>query len=306
LPSISTSLHVSGASLAWVVNAYVLTLAGLLLVGGRLADQLGRRRVFLAGLGIFGIASLGCGLATASAVLVAARAVQGIGAALAAPSALALIADIFPAGRERTRVLGVWALIGATGGAFGVLIGGVLTSLLGWRWIFEVNLPLCAAAIALTRRSISADPPSTRQLEIGALRREITAVVLVTIGLTMLILAVMTGPQSGWSSPGTLVTLSASALALVMFAMVERSSSRPLLPVGLLADRVTGSMTVVTVLAAGAGFGMLFLLSLYMRPFRFSGALLKRPQRSAIQFVHTGQRQLVDDADRLRYLVRRQ
>jgi MFS family permease len=108
LPSISTSLHVSGASLAWVVNAYVLTLAGLLLVGGRLADQLGRRRVFLAGLGIFGIASLGCGLATASAVLVAARAVQGIGAALAAPSALALIADIFPAGRERTRVLGVW------------------------------------------------------------------------------------------------------------------------------------------------------------------------------------------------------
>jgi MFS family permease len=159
----------------------------------------------------------------------------------------------------------VWALIGATGGAFGVLLGGVITSSLGWRWIFDINVPLCAAAIALARRSIDPQPAATsRRLASGALRREITAVVLVTSGLTLLILAVMTAPEYGWSSARTVLTLSGSVLALALFAAGERRSRHPLLPVGLLTDRVTGSMTIVTALATGAGFGMLFLLSLYM------------------------------------------
>ena len=182
LPRIAAGLGFSAVGVTWVIHAYALTFGGLLLLGGKAADRFGRKRVLLLGLGVFGLASLAGGLAQEPGHLVAARAAQGIGAAALAPAALALLTATFPAGRARVRAFGVWSAMNAAGGAFGVLVGGLLTQYAGWRWVMFVNLPIAVGALALAWRGVPADPPPVRR---G--RLDVLGAVLATAGMTLLV-----------------------------------------------------------------------------------------------------------------------
>src|SRR3954454_14290880 len=186
LPQIAAGLGFSALDLTWVINAYALTFGGLLLLGGKAADRYGRKRVLVLGLAVFGLASLAGGFARGPSQLVAARPVQGIGAAALAPAALALLTATFPAGRPRIRAFGVWSATNAAGGAFGVLIGGLLTQYAGWRWVMFVNVPMAAAALAMAWRGVGADPPPARR---G--RPDVLGAVLATAGMTLLVFGVV-------------------------------------------------------------------------------------------------------------------
>src|SRR3954447_14326475 len=226
LPSIGSALHLDEQSLPWVVNAYVLVFGGFLLLGGRAADLLGRRRVFMAGLVLFGAASLVGGLATSEGTLIAARAVQGLGAALLSPAALSIITTTFPEGPERNKALGVWGAVAGAGGAAGVLLGGVLTDSLGWEWVFFVNTPVTLAAAAAARALLVESRSETARRHFDTL-----GAVTVTAALSLLVYTMVRTDVNGWGSATTIGLFALSALLSSVFVVLERGTPPPLLPV---------------------------------------------------------------------------
>ena len=260
LPTIQVDLGFSQKNLQWVVSAYALTFGGLLLLGGRTADLLGRRRLFVAGLGAFTAASLLAGLAWSEEVLIAARALQGIGAAVMTPAALSILMTTFREGAERNTALGVWGAVGASGGTVGVLLGGILTDTIGWEWIFFLNVPVglavMAAAPVLLRES-RADMEHRRFDLAGALS--------VTAGIALLVYALVEAESAGWASAQTLGLIGASAALLAAFVLVERRSRAPIMPFGIFRIRAVTGSNVAGLALGGAVFGMIFILTLYMQ-----------------------------------------
>jgi len=260
LPTIGEALDFSESNLPWVVNAYVLTFGGFLLLGGRLADLLGRRRVFMVGLVVFALASLAGGLATDSAQLIAARAVQGLGAAILSPAALSIVATTFRDGAERNKALGIWGAVAGSGGAAGVLLGGVLTEGLGWEWVLWVNVPIGIAAAAIAPSLIA----ETRAE--GEIRHfDVAGAVTITAGLSALVFALVDANQVGWGSTQTILTLVGSALLLGAFVVIERRSRAPLVPFSIFRIRTITGANVVGILVGASLFSMFFFISLYMQ-----------------------------------------
>ena len=261
LPRIAAGLGFSAVGVTWVIDAYALTFGGLLLLGGKAADRFGRKRVLLLGLGVFGFASLAGGLAQQPSGLVAARAVQGIGAATLAPAALALLTATFPAGRARVRAFGVWSAMNAAGGAFGVLIGGLLTEYAGWRWVMFVNVPMAAGALALAWRALPAERPPARS---G--RLDVLGAVLGTAGMTLLVFGVVRTDQYAWTSAVTVTTVAVAAALLVSFIYVERAIARePLIRLGLLANRSVAGANAYNLLVGAAMAASFYFMSLYLQ-----------------------------------------
>src|SRR5438128_9927814 len=260
LPTIGRALHFSESSLPWVVNAYVLTFGGFLLLGGRVADLIGRRRVFMAGVVLFAMASLLGGLATNSGQLIAARAAQGVGAALLSPAALSIVTTTFRDGAERNRALGVWGAVAGSGGAAGVLLGGALTQGPGWEWVFWVNVPigLIAAAIAPSLIAESRSESETRHFDFAG-------AVSVTGGLSLLVYALVDANGAGWGSAQTILLLGLSAALLGAFAVIERRSRAPLVPFSIFGLRTVTGANVVGLLTGASLFSMFFFISLYMQ-----------------------------------------
>jgi EmrB/QacA subfamily drug resistance transporter len=260
LPTIGEALKFSEGNLPWVVNAYVLTFGGFLLLGGRLADLLGRRRIFMAGLVLFALASLAGGLASDSGQLIAARAVQGLGAAILSPAALSIVATTFKDGAERNKALGIWGAVAGSGGAAGVLLGGVLTEGLGWEWVLWVNVPIGIAAAAITPALIA----ETR--EEGEVRHfDVAGAVTITLGLSALVFALLDAESAGWGSAQTIGTLVAAAILLAAFVVIERRSRAPLVPFSIFRIRTITGANVVGLLVGASLFSMFFFISLYMQ-----------------------------------------
>jgi EmrB/QacA subfamily drug resistance transporter len=259
LPSIREDLGFSEESLAWVVTAYLLTFGGFLLLGGRLGDLLGHRRMFLTGIGLFTVASVACGLAGSQAMLVAARAVQGIGGAIVSAVALSLIITLFTEPAERAKAMGVFGFVASGGGSIGVLLGGVLTDTLDWHWIFLVNVPVGIAVFALTLVLL----PASRGQAGG--RLDIAGAATVTAASMVAVYAIVNGNEVGWATPRTLGLLALAATLLGVFAAIESRASTPLVPLGLFRLRNLAISNVVGVLWAAAMFAWFFLSALYLQ-----------------------------------------
>jgi EmrB/QacA subfamily drug resistance transporter len=259
LPSIGTDLDFSQGDLSWVVNAYTLFFGGFLLLGGRMADLIGRRRMFTYGLILFAIASLAGGFASSPGMLIAARAVQGLGAALLSPAALSLVTVMFTEGSERNKAMGVWGAVAGSGGAAGVLLGGILTEYAGWEWVLWVNVPIgIAAAIAAPRLLPESHSGGSRHFDIAG-------AVSVTAGLSLLVYTLIDATDAGWLSGQTL-GLGAAALALIgVFIVVELRSKAPIVPFAFFRNRTISGINVVALLIAMALFSMFFFISLYMQ-----------------------------------------
>jgi EmrB/QacA subfamily drug resistance transporter len=260
LPTIGKALDFSESNLPWVVNAYVLTFGGFLLLGGRMADLLGRRRIFMAGLILFALASLFGGLATNSGQLIAARAVQGLGAAILSPAALSIVATTFRDGAERNKALGVWGAVAGSGGAAGVLLGGVLTDGLGWEWVLWVNVPIGIAAAAIAPSLIA----ETR--DEGEIRHfDAAGAVTITAGLSLLVYALVDANSAGWGSTKTIGLLAVSVALLAAFVAIERRSRAPLVPFSIFRLRTITGANVVGILVGASLFSMFYFISLYMQ-----------------------------------------
>src|SRR5688572_1122492 len=259
LPSIGRDLNFSQGDLSWVVNAYTLVFGGFLLLGGRAADLLGRRRVFMTGLLVFAAASLAGGLATTDIQLIVARAVQGLGAAILSPAALSLVTTMFAEGAERNRALGIWGAVAGSGGAAGVLLGGILTDRLGWEWVLWVNVPIGLAAAAIAPSLIA----ETRDEEEGR-TFDVAGAVTITAGLSALVFALVDANEVGWGSTQTILTLAVSALLLAAFVVVELRSRAPLVPFSIFRVRTITGANVVGLLTGASLFSMFFFISLYM------------------------------------------
>jgi EmrB/QacA subfamily drug resistance transporter len=260
LPSIGVALHFSRDDLSWVVNAYTLTFGGFLLLGGRLADLLGRRRMFIVGLVVFSLASLAGGLAQSEAWLIIARAVQGLGAAIVSPAALSIITTTFAEGHERNRALGIWGAVAGAGGAAGVLLGGILTSGLSWRWVLFVNVPIGLIAAGLAPRLLLES-----RSEDGTEGFDIPGAVTVTAGLALLVYAVVDAVNVGWGSTGTLLRLAGAALLLAAFVVIELRQRHPLLPFSIFRLRTLRGADIVGLLVGMSLFSMFFFISLYLQ-----------------------------------------
>src|SRR5438552_4595590 len=216
IPSIQKDLHINESTVQWLLTAYAITFGGFLLLGGRMADLLGRRRIFVAGLILFTLASLTCGLATSAGVLIAARAVQGLGAAIISPAALSIVSTTFTEGAERNKALGIWGALGGSGAAAGVLFGGILTKYLGWEWIFFVNVPVGALVFGLTYPFV----PESRA-DLGHRRFDAAGAITITSGLALPVYAISKAPDVGWGSARTILLLIASAAVLAGFLAIE-------------------------------------------------------------------------------------
>ena len=260
LPSIRTSLGFSQTSLAWVVNAYMLTFGGFLLLGGRLGDLYGHRRIFITGITGFTIASIACGLSTSQAMLITARAVQGVGGALASAVGLSLVVTLFTEPGERAKAMGITGFVASGGGALGVLLGGVLTDVLNWHWIFLVNVPIGVVVCALVMRLV----PGGR-LDTASRRLDVAGAVTVTASLLLAVDAVIDGNQAGWTSTRTLGLLLASVALFVLFLVIETRAAVPLMRLSLLRSRALATANVVGVLWAAAMFAWFFLSALYLQ-----------------------------------------
>jgi EmrB/QacA subfamily drug resistance transporter len=260
LPSIKADLDFSEDNLQWVISAYAILFGGTLLLGGRLADLLGRRRIFAAGLALFTISSLLCGLAWSEGSLIAFRSVQGLGGALLAPAALAILMTTFAEGRERNLALGIYGAVSGSGAAAGVLLGGVLTSYLSWSWIFFVNVPVGAAAVTLT-------PWLLRESRVDGARRhfDFAGAASVTAGLMLLVYAMTSAVQDGWGSASTLGLLAASAALVAAFVAIELRSPAPLLPLRIFRLRTLSAANVTMAIVGAMAFSEFFLLTLYMQ-----------------------------------------
>jgi EmrB/QacA subfamily drug resistance transporter len=260
LPSIARSLHFSRENLQWVITAYSIAFGGFLLLAGRAADLLGRRRVFMVGVTLFTIASLVCGLAQSEGMLIVARAVQGLGAAIIVPAALSIVMTSFEEGAERNKALGIWGALGGSGAAVGVLAGGVLTKYLGWEWIFFVNVPVGALVLALAPRIV---PESRRE---GAERSyDVLGAILVSAGLALFVYSISRAPDVGWGSARTILLLVASGALLVGFLVNERRARDPLLPFHIFRVRTVAGANVVGALLGAVLFANFFLLTLYVQ-----------------------------------------
>jgi EmrB/QacA subfamily drug resistance transporter len=260
LPSIQRGLHFSPASLAWVVNAYTLTFGGFLLLGGRAADLIGRKRLFMAGIALFSVASLFNGLATTSTMLIVGRGVQGLGAALLSPAALSIITTTFTDTKERTRALGVWSAIAAGGGAVGLLLGGVLTDVASWPWIFIVNVPVGVLALVATLRIV----PESR-INMAHRTFDLAGAASVTGGLVVLVFAIIKAQTWGWGAGRTLGLLAASLVILAGFVVIERRSRAPLMRLSIFRVRTLAVADLVLLLVGSGLFGMFFFASLYVQ-----------------------------------------
>jgi EmrB/QacA subfamily drug resistance transporter len=260
LPSIRTDLGFSEASLAWVVNAYVLTFGGFLLLGGRLGDLFGHRRLFLIGITLFTAASLACGIATSQGFLVGARAVQGIGGAIVAAVALSLIMTLFTEPADRAKAMGVIGFVAAGGGSVGVLLGGVLTDVLDWHWIFLVNLPIGVTVFALCLVLL----PPGRGLATAA-RLDVGGAVTVTASLMIAVYAIVNGNEVGWTSGRTLGLLAVAVALMALFLAIESRVREPLVPLRLFRLRNVATANVVGVLWSAAMFAWFFLSALYLQ-----------------------------------------
>jgi EmrB/QacA subfamily drug resistance transporter len=260
LPSIQEDLDFSQGSLQWVINGYTLVFGGFLLLGGRASDLFGRKRLFLAGVVIFSVASLINGLAQSGEMLIAARALQGLGAALVSPAALSIITTTFAEGEDRAKALGVWSAIAAGGAAFGLLLGGILTDLLTWEWIFFVNVPIGIAAFLLSVRhvpeSVAPDRPDSVDLP-GA--------ITVTAGLMVLVYAIVNAESAGWGSAETLGLGALAIVLLVSFVLIELRSSAPLIRMSIFRSRNISGANSIMLLVAGGMFAFFFLVSLYIQ-----------------------------------------
>jgi EmrB/QacA subfamily drug resistance transporter len=260
LPSIRTDLGFTQSSLAWVVNAYLIVFGGFLLLGGRLGDLFGHRRLFLAGISLFTAASLACGLATTQEMLVGARAIQGLGGAIVSAVALSLMMMLFTEPAERAKAMGIFGFVASGGGSLGVLLGGILTDVLDWHWIFLVNVPIGVAVVALTLRII----PSERT-EAVAQRLDVAGALTVTTSLMLAVYAIVNGNEVGWITTRTLGLLGLAAGLFAAFLVIETRISSPLVPLGLFRIRNVAFSNVVGVLWAAAMFAWFFLSALYLQ-----------------------------------------
>jgi EmrB/QacA subfamily drug resistance transporter len=277
IPSIQIDLDIPEKTVQWVITAYAITFGGFLLLGGRMADLLGRRLIFIVGLVIFTFASLACGLANSANVLIGARAVQGLGAAIISPAALSIVTTTFREGAERNKALGIWGALGGSGAAVGVLAGGVLTKYLGWEWIFFVNVPVGALVLALTPRIV---PESRRE---GAERSyDVLGAVLVSGGLALFVYTISRAPDVGWASARTILLLIASGALLVGFLVNERRVHDPLMPFHIFRVRTVAGANVVGALLGAVIFANFFLLTLYVQNVLGYSAL-----KTGITFVAT-------------------
>jgi EmrB/QacA subfamily drug resistance transporter len=260
LPSIGKGLHFSQTDLSWVVNAYTLSFGGFLLLGGRMADLLGRRRMFMLGLVLFSLASFAGGIAQSEGWLLAARAAQGLGAAIVSPAALSIITTTFAEGSERNRALGVWGAVVGAGGAAGVLLGGILTSGLNWRWVLFVNVPIGIAAAALAPRTLVES-----RAEDGANTFDIPGAVAVTAGLSLLVYAIVDAVNVGWGSAATLSKIAGAVVLLAAFLVIERRRRDPLMPFSIFRLRTLRGADTVSLLIGMSLFSMFFFISLYLQ-----------------------------------------
>ena len=260
LPTIGKALDFSQENLPWVVNAYVLTFGGFLLLGGRTADLLGRRRVFMAGLMLVAVASLAAGFAATEGQLIAARGAQGLGAAIISPAALSIVTTTFSDGAERNRALGVWGAVAGSGGAAGVLLGGILTDGLGWEWVLWVNVPVSLIAFALSPRLLA---ESRAEGETRAF--DIAGAVTVTAALSVLVYALVDANDAGWGSSQTLGLIALSLVLLAAFVAIEMRARKPLVPFSIFRIRTLTGANVVGLLVGASLFSMFFFISLYMQ-----------------------------------------
>ena len=268
LPDLAADVGLGRGDLAWTITSYSVAFGGLLLLGGRAADLLGRRRVFLGGLALFTIASVASALAASAATLFASRAAQGAGAAMLSPAALSILVTTFREGRERTTALGAWGAVGGAGAAVGVLLGGALTELVDWRAIFLINLPIGVALAAGALHVLPADDARPRWHGL-----DLRGAVLATAGFAALVLAASQAGTAGWTSAQTLGLGAAGLAALAAFAAVELRTPRPLLEVRRLADRAVGGGALLMLAASAVMFGAFLLSSLYLQEVLHTGAL---------------------------------
>jgi EmrB/QacA subfamily drug resistance transporter len=260
LPTIGHDLHFSETNLQWVVTAYGLTFGGFLLLGGRAADLLGRRRILMLGLVVFTAASLAAGLATTSGFLIAMRGLQGLGAAIVLPAALAIVMNMFAEGADRNKALGLWGGIGAAGATIGLITGGLLTRYAGWEYIFFLNVPIGLAALLLAPRIV----PESR-LEAARRRFDALGAVTVTGGLLVLVYALSKAPEVGWGSARTVALLAASAASLIAFLVIETRVEAPLMPLRIFRLRAVAAANAVGLLLGASFFGFIFVGTLYMQ-----------------------------------------
>jgi EmrB/QacA subfamily drug resistance transporter len=260
LPSIQRSLHFSQENLQWVITAYAITFGGLLLLAGRAADVIGRKVVFMTGIVVFTIASFVCGLSSSDTVLIVARAVQGIGAAIITPSALSIVSTTFTEGAERNKALGIWGAVGGSGAAVGVLAGGILTRYLGWEWIFYVNVPVGIAAFVLAR-------PLVRESRAADIQRRADPIgaAVITGGLALLVYTISKAPDTGWATTRTIGLLALSAALLIGFVLIEMVVGVPLVPLSIFRLRTLSAANIVGLLLGATLFSNFFLLTLYVQ-----------------------------------------
>jgi EmrB/QacA subfamily drug resistance transporter len=259
LPSIGKALDFSRDNLQWVITAYAITFGGFLLLGGRAADLLGRRRVFYVGVAVFTVASALCGFAWSESVLIGARAFQGLGAAIISPAALSIITTMFDEGPERNKALGIWGAIGGSGAAVGVLAGGVLTKYLGWEWIFFVNVPVGVLALALAPRFVRESRSGRDSTQ------DIAGAVTVTAGLALLVYGVSNAPAHGWTSNWTISRLAVAAILLVSFLVIESRAKDPLMPFRIFRVSTVAGANVAGLLLGAVVFSNFFILTLYVQ-----------------------------------------
>ena len=260
LPTIGRKLHFSETNLQWVVTAYALTFGGFLLLGGRAADLLGRRRIMLIGLAIFTAASLGCALATTDVFLIVMRGVQGLGAAIVLPAALSIVMNIFPEGADRNKALGAWGAVAASGGTIGLILGGLLTRYLGWEYIFFLNVPIGAAALLLAPRIV----PESR-LETTRRSYDPFGAVTITAGLLFAVYALSQAPQYGWGSARTISLIAVAAALVLGFLTIESRVEAPLLPLRIFRLPTVAGANAVSLLLGGSFFAYIFVGTLYMQ-----------------------------------------
>jgi EmrB/QacA subfamily drug resistance transporter len=275
LPSIQRDLHFSSAGLEWVVNAYALTFGGFLLLGGRTGDLYGRRRMFMIGVAVFSVASLLGGFAPGAPWLITARAVQGIGGAIAAPTALALLADTFAEGRARNRAMGAYAAMSGAGGGVGLVLGGVLVEIASWRWVFFVNVPIGLMVLALAPKAL--DPSATRP---G--RLDLPGALTATGGMALLVYGLSHAATTSWSDPVTYLSLVAAGVLLVSFVVIERRSPHALMPLRIFADRNRSGANGIMLCLGAAVFAMFFFITQYLQ-----NVLGYSPLKAGLAFLPT-------------------
>jgi EmrB/QacA subfamily drug resistance transporter len=261
LPSIGKALNISQDNLSWVVNSYTLTFGGFLLLGGRLADFFGRRRVFMIGMALFSVASLMGGLAANETWLIIARAVQGLGAAIASPAALSIITTTFAEGSERNRALGIWGAVAGAGGAAGVLLGGMLTEWAGWEWVLFVNVPIGAFIVwQAPKRLVESRAGEERERTL-----DLPGAVTVTGGLALLVYAMVDATSAGWTSTATILRIVGALVLLAAFVVIELRTKRPLVPFSIFRRRTLRGANIVAILIGMSLFSMFFLITLYLQ-----------------------------------------